>query len=347
LARTIRKARIRTNGRVAIITNPHAGKHTGHAGIGKVIGGILSSPPNPTKLYDTQDLEELEQAAAEISAERPDIIAIVGGDGTLYNKMTRYLRNFIAENPGLSLEELQDQLPLIALIPAGTMNMVATAVGANRLTVPPKELAERIRQNLANNAEFDVSHCRIMRINDQYGFIYGAGLPVDILHKYYADRSVRGGKRVAQVVVQTLWQELRQRLPFRKPEGGVLQPINAVVRLEGTEQSVAPYVTQTGLLCCTIDQLGFGAKAMPGALRHDERFMLRSTTLGYLQLAQPNVLAQVWAGLPLPDTFDAYPRKVTIEYQDEPVVRTIDGELIEPAMRDEIEIGPLLKFIIG
>jgi hypothetical protein len=342
LTRRKRQATERQNGKMHIVTNPNAGKHTGHAGIGYVIGRILSQPKNPNKLYDTQTLQDLEGVAEQINRDTDPgkIVAIASGDGGVHHVITRVVTRHLDE--GLDL-------PDFAIIPVGTMNMVATAIGCNRIIMPPKGLAERITDKLAAGQPFEYVHCRVMKINGEHGFIFGAGLPIHLLESYYDETSdVRGGPQAAKVVFGSIWRELVAKLTFGRKKDGLMEPLHASVRLPDHDPPCAPLMSHTAILASTIDQLGFGCRAMPDALaigQREKRFFLRSTGLTYLGAAM--VIGQLWAGFSLPDTFDAAVARAEIEFIREPARFIIDGEFKPAAKSVKIEAGPLLRFIVG
>ena len=326
------------NDKVHVVNNTNAGKHTSHAGIGYVIGQILSQPRNPNKIYDTETLTDLEDAAKQIACDRPGLVVIVGGDGTVHLTLSQLLTKY---------SEDFSELPDIVIIPTGTMNLVATSVGCNRVILPPKALAQRIADQMDASWTFFYSQARVMKINDQYGFIYGTGLPVHVLESYYDDSGLRGGPQALKVLSRSVWCEALSRIGLNKSSEGLLEPIHATIRIDGHDPPFAPYMTHTAILASSIDQVGFGCRAMPDALHYgvrDGRFLIRSTQLTYLQLLA--MVGQLWAGLPMPETFDAPVKKVVIEYK-QPVTRMIDGELEKGITRDVIEIGPLLRFIVG
>ena len=72
--------------------------------------------------------------------------------------------------------------------------------------------------------------------------------------------------------------------------------------------------------------------------------MFRSTQLTFWGIAAS--LGPLWAGLPLPATFDAVVPCVRIDYQ-EPTIATIDGDMKAPTNCDVIACGPTLSFITG
>lgn len=158
--------------RIAVIHNPHSGKNTPRFGYGKIIADILSTP---RYTYDTATLGELKQAARHIHADRTDIAVIIGGDGTLRLDLTRILREY-AKTPGLPL-------PQFVIIPTGTRNVVADNLGI--LSHSAVDFAKRLAAKIEHNLPFDTAHLNPLKINDEYGFMYGSALPANAVMQYY------------------------------------------------------------------------------------------------------------------------------------------------------------------
>lgn len=321
--------------RLSLVWNGRAGIHTRRAGLGKVVGDILARPPNPQRVYDPRTLAELEETARHIHRDMPNIVAIAGGDGTIHRTLTAILRNLVDAHGAA--------LPEILIIPVGTMNNVASALGATRF--PPVAFAERIVAKINAHVPLDYVHAYPLRVNGEYGFLYGAALPVHLLERYYAGGTTVGAMRGFQIVAGTLLDELLGLLPFRRSHQLLTKPVHARVVLPVIHGAVAnPPTTHTGLMVAAIDQVGVGCRAMPDARKVPGKFMVRSTQLSFLGLI--GNLLRIWTGQSLPSTFDAVTPKVIIEYT-EPTVTMVDGDLKPPTTRDVIECGPMLKFIIG
>lgn len=323
--------------RLSLVWNRRAGIHTRRAGLGKVVGDILARPPNPQRVYDPRTLAELEETARHIHRDMPNILAIAGGDGTVHRTLTAVLRN--------RGDTADVAPPEILVIPVGTMNNVASALGATRFS--PVALAERIVEKIRQRTPLDYVHAYPLRVNGEYGFLYGAALPVHLLERYYAGGTTVGAMRGFQIVAATLLNELLGLLPFRQSHQLLTKPVHARIVLPeaADRQGVKPCPTEhTGLMVAAIDQVGVGCRAMPDARKVPGQFMVRSTRLSFLGLI--GNLLRIWTGQSLPSTFDAVTPNVVIEYE-EPTVTMVDGDLKPPTTRDIIECGPMLKFIIG
>ncbi|MCA9566415.1 MAG: hypothetical protein KC656_01175 [Myxococcales bacterium] len=67
-------------------------------------------------LHATHSLEELDRAVASLAHDRPDVLAINGGDGTVHRVLTAAV-------------QVLDPLPTLAILPGGTMDIAARSTG--------------------------------------------------------------------------------------------------------------------------------------------------------------------------------------------------------------------------
>ena len=350
--------------KTAVITSKRAGVGTARAGLGTVIGSMLATP---YRHYDTATLGELDAAVKRIAADRTDIAFFTGGDGALHVIVTRLIREYGA---------LGLPMPLLGYIPTGTMMNTGKSLDLDRMSAVDfaRRLSEKIEaQRRGEDVPFNVAHLNPIMIGDQYGFIYGAGVAVNFLQEYERanhrceDREHCGfgckwsqagrhkgvcpkcGKKLAREGLGP-WRAIKVILGSlfsRKKRRQLMRPVYARIRLpDGHEKPVAPSMEHTALMVATVDQLGMGMRGMPDAMSKPNHFMLRSTQLSYWQLAFPTTLGALWAGLPLPRTFDAVVPSIVIEYE-EPTIATLDGDMLPPATRHEISCGPMLRFITG
>ncbi len=375
---------------VAFLHNPHSGKNTPRFGYGKILADIIATP---RYTYGTSTLGELKQAAREIHGVRPDIVGVCGGDGTLGLDVTRLLREW-SKTPDMPL-------PLLLYFPTGTRCVVGENLGL--MSHSAEHFAKRIRQKIEGHTPFDTVHLQPLKINDQYGFMYGSGLPASAVEHYYQKADYRctdanreyglnelvkaekrpcrfscrwdkadrfgsfneagiyagtcpkcgkalerelGNKRFTQVVLETVWDEVKAKLLFRQSHRILTKPVYAEIELpQGHDPPYAPFMEYTGIMCSTIESMGNGCRAMPFAQKEANHLMLRCTNLSFWGLIR--MLPFLWGGTSLPTSrsFDAVVQSLVIKYKT-PTTRTIDGDL-SVSQCDRIEVGPLLTFIVG
>lgn len=350
--------------RLALITNRHAGRGTPRAGLGKVLGSILSVRyPH----YDTATLAELDGAVRQIAIDRPDICAFAGGDGSVHQVLTRLIPEY---------QKRGQPLPTFLYFPTGTMRNIGKSIGLDRMPVQDfaRHVAEKVAaQQRGQQAPFDVAHLNPLAVNDRYGFIYGSGLVVNFLREYERapyhceDASAcrfrcawsspsreigtcpRCGKKLIRAGLGP-WRAAKvvgRAMLSRRRRHELMRPVHARVTFApGFDPPVAPFMTHTALLAATVDQLGMGCRGMPQAMSVPGRCMFRSTQMSFGQLMLPTTLGALWTGLPVPGMFDAVVPSMSVEYQ-EPTVATIDGEMMPPSLIDRISVGPALSFVTG
>lgn len=317
---------------VAVVTNRTAGKDTPRAGLGRVVASILATPH---WIYTPETLNELDETARQLGRDRPDILVIVGGDGTIHQTLSKLLREREG-SPGTPL-------PQVLIIPVGTMNNIGAAIGVTRHRAV--KLAKTVATKLRENHPLDVVHRNPLKINDEYGFLYGSGLPVNFLQKYYENHERRGPAQAINVILTTFGNELTSLLTLKTSKQVLTRPVRARITFpDNNEPPPTPFMTLTGIMCASIDHIGLGCRGMPEASSHPGRFMFRSTQLTFWGLAAS--IGALWAGLPLPATLDAVTSRVRIDYQ-EPTVATIDGDMKAPTTCDTIACGPTISFITG
>ncbi|MGF2947979.1 diacylglycerol kinase [Microbacterium alcoholitolerans] len=106
-------------GHIAVIANPHSGKGRGHRAAESTIAALREFGAD-VRAYAGGSAAETRELARQALAADPDVLVVVGGDGTLSGI--------------LDLLERSD-VP-VALVPAGTGNDLARALGLPRRDAP-------------------------------------------------------------------------------------------------------------------------------------------------------------------------------------------------------------------
>jgi len=112
--------------------------------------------------------------------------------------LTRILREY-AKTPGLSL-------PQFVVIPTGTRNVVADNLGI--MSHSAVDFAKRLAAKIEHNLPFDTAHLNPLKINDEYGFMYGSALPANAVAQYYDRADYRcaalGGASSLEALVRSV-----------------------------------------------------------------------------------------------------------------------------------------------
>lgn len=286
----------------------------------------------------TRSLTELDAACAALANERPDVVAICGGDGTLHRTLTGMIRSYAERT-----------LPPIVILRGGAMNIAAASLGFHgdpidhlRRFVALRErgdlaacLAGRVN---ASRPGLEMFEHRLLRIDGRYGFLFGTGVIHDFLKAYYAtpepSRTTAACLLLRAAASSLVGGPLARR---------VCRPFHARVLTEGRIWPRHHFVT---ICAATIEQIGFGFRPFPRCRGRTDGFEvlgIHTTPLGLLR-----ELPRVRAGKPMraDKVIGELTRALAIESLDPGALGyTIDGDLYTCSDVLRIESGPVLRFV--
>ena len=104
--------------------------------------------------------DALAAEALQVAQAQPSLIGVHGGDGTLHWTITALLRAY-GERP----------LPPLAILPGGTMNVVASSLGIH---TQPEALLEQLAAGEKAARPPAVIARRCIKVQDEYGFVFGS-----------------------------------------------------------------------------------------------------------------------------------------------------------------------------
>jgi diacylglycerol kinase family enzyme len=295
---------------------------------------------SPDLVFTTTSLGELEHAARQI-ASHPEVavLGVFGGDSTASSSLKSVISKMRPDKPN----------PLILHLVGGTMNTVARSAGLVKDGDRPEDivhLAQKVRMKIDAGLPLGITPLAPLCINDDYGFLFGAGTAATFLEEYYKD-PVRGKKRAIKVFAETFVSELSALLTFRKKARHTFfSKVDAsVIFPEGHDPRVASQMTHTVILCGTVEHIGLGCKGLPLARSVDGCFHLRSTNTSFWGTLMSSPL--LFAGsTSIPSMFDAVVPSAKIKFVG-PAKIMIDGD-VKPAEEEySLSMGPTLNFITG
>lgn len=325
--------------RGAAMDSPLSGQGTSGPGLAARIFGRLRERLPYVPVFDAMKDGALEQFKETVLRHELDYVMLSGGDGSIHLWLTDILPDLVARGKAI---------PMIVIVPRGTMNNVARELGV--VGPDPERTLRGIIDKIAAGADLDVHHRHVLRVNDLYGFVYGAGIVARLLERYYEDRrpgerlGIRRAAQVARVVLRE--EALAPLLARRRPS--VAEPCLAGIRLRDGEKVLnVPECPYTGLLAGTITYIGMGMKPTYRAIERHNAFHLIGVREPFWRIAKS--LPEVLLGLPMKgDVLDEVASEAVIEFDGDPPGRMIDGE-VYPAdvlsLRDVIRLGPRLRFV--
>src|ERR1700686_1268525 len=121
-------------------------------------------------LLETRNAEELALAVARIAREKPPVLAIAGGDGTVQHTLTALDR------------ALGPDLPALSLLGGGAYDSLSALSGRGG----PEDKLRRLSEALESGTELKTTERDTLRAAGQCGFRLGVGLPVRFVEAIYA-----------------------------------------------------------------------------------------------------------------------------------------------------------------
>jgi diacylglycerol kinase (ATP) len=167
------------------------------------------------RIHEPSTLVELEQVAGDLAARRARVVLLAGGDGTLMRALSALGTSF---DPA--------SLPIVGIVPAGTVGTVARNLGFAGTSI--RTIVRAACSPAASGAPQPTLHVRDGSSAKRVGFIFGAGLVTrffDLYHRSGRPGLVTASTIAARVFVGSLFGS---RLAAQ-----VLSPVPSVLAIDG------------------------------------------------------------------------------------------------------------------
>ena len=242
---------------IAIIANPNARRNREWP----LWAHRLRKAAPGAALLETRDAAGLAQAARELAADKPRVLAIAGGDGTVTHTVT-------------ALSQAMDgKLPPLSLLGGGAYDSLAPLGGGG----DAEDRLKRLHEAVHSGSELKVTERDTLRVDSRCGFRFGVGLPVRFIEAIYA--TGEGGPWAsARILARTLWSSLAMG-PFARK---LYAPMDLRVRLDDEEW---PPATIYGLVCSTVAEAGLRLRPFRRATEQPGAFQALGLTAGPRQFA--------------------------------------------------------------
>ena len=253
---------------IAIIANPNARRNREWP----LAAQMLRKAAPGASILETRGPEELVSVAKAVKKERPRVVAIAGGDGTVTHTVTALA--------GV----LGDDLPPLALLGGGAYDSLAPLGGKG----DAEDRLRRLSEALASGSELRLTERDTLRVEGRCGFRFGVGLPVRFIEAIYASGS-SGPLTSTRLLARAIWSSLRHGAFARK----LYAPMDLRVRLDGEEW---PAIEIYGLVCSSVAEAGLGLRPFRRATEQPGSFQVLGLTAGPRQFALE--LPRLLLGLP-------------------------------------------------
>ncbi len=254
---------------IGIIHNPFAKGNLKRPWVGAKLSAMLE---DVGVFRETKNINELPDVAQEFKEKDVEIIAVNGGDGTLHLVLSAFVKAY-GDHP----------LPKVMSLRGGTMNTVSNSLKIKGKTVG---ILEKAVQKYKAGEPFTERQQHLIKVNEKYGFLSGAGTVAKFLDAYYSGSST--GPWQATKLVAKMINGAVMRNEFIKDLFGA---VPCRVSVDGNDLGQDGYNVMLG---CTIVELGLGFKPTPHAYDKPGHFHFVATT------AHPIIFAKkaptLWKG---------------------------------------------------
>jgi diacylglycerol kinase family enzyme len=267
--------------------------------------------------------DALAAEARQVAQAQPSVVGVHGGDGTLHWTVTALVRAY-GERP----------LPPLALLPGGTMNVVASSLG---ILVQPEALLGQLAARERAGRSLPVVMRRCLKVQDEYGFVFGTGLIANFLEEYYA-KGDYGASRAIGILVRSLLSEAATgsyaKRIFRRFHGRVF-----------VDGQILPWTVLLGLGAATVREVGLGFKLNHRADDHPGRFGVLAIHSSPLGLTWDLSAVRQGRGISPRRAWSAVATRLVIEPDEPETLYTVDGDLYRARGNLSVELGPALSFV--
>ncbi len=303
---------------IGIVLNPYSKQHRKDPDKMKRMSYIVGDKGS---CKTTTDLEDLRRVAEEFKTRDIDILAIAGGDGTIHVVLTAFV-NVYGQKP----------LPKISLLRGGTMNTITN--GINNRGTPEKLLANLIHK-YHEDEPFESVEIDLMKVNEDYGFLYGCGLVYRFLEIYYKGTTPSPQKAFMLMVRATTSAFFNTKFTC-----DLFKRFDADVSVDGKPWAFKNYAC---IIAGCVPSLGLGTKVFYEAMKPG-RFHAMGFSLTPRDLAME--LPKLIRAQPSqhPGVMDSGFSDMKIAFK-EPMPYFLDGDLLKPVSTMHISLGPRITIV--
>jgi diacylglycerol kinase family enzyme len=301
---------------LAIIANPNAHRNR----LWPLAARELRKAAPGVSILETRSAEELARAVAQLARERPRVVAIAGGDGTVQHTLTALDR------------ALGPELPPLALLGGGAYDSLASLGGRGG----PEEKLRRLSEALASGARLQVIERDVLRAGGQCGFRLGVGLPVRFVEAVYATGrpgAATGAALLARAAFSSLWRGKFARKLY--------EPLDLAATVDGEEWPPLPLY---GVLCTTVAEAGLRLRPFRRATERPGAFEILGLTAGPRSFALE--IPRLLCGQPArrDRLLDSVAERAELS-SPRPFSWFLDGELRSCSGTLRIEVGPRIQLV--
>lgn len=312
---------------LVVFVNPHSRANRRDPGLADRFSRLLRETGH---VLAPRSFEELADQARQVIAQRPRVVAIHGGDGTLHRALGALIRAHGEAGPA------DGPLPPIAILAGGTMNVVSHSLGIYQ---DSEQLIAQLAEDVRNGRPVGTISRHCLQIGDAFGFVFGNGLMANFLEEYYA-KGGYGPGRALTILAKTFSSALLKgpfaARMFRRFQGRAW-----------VDDQLLPWQSLTGIGAATVREVGLRFKLNHRADEHPDRFSVLAIHGHALGLALDMPAVYRGTGVARRRAYSATATRLVMEADpsDGEMLYTIDGDLYRTRGRLEVSLGPNLAIV--
>jgi diacylglycerol kinase family enzyme len=309
---------------IDIILNPRSRANRRDPGLADRMTSMLGTSG---RVLAADSLDHLDGMAADLAAAPPAAIAIHGGDGTLHKTLSALIKAFSRASGAATVT-----LPPIAILPGGTMNVVASSLG---LLGRPESILGQLILAARSGAPLQTVARHCLKVDDAFGFVFGNGLMANFLEEYYAKEQY-GSRRALRILAHTFASGLVGGGYARK----IFRPFEGRIVVDGQP---LPWQRLTGVGAATVREVGLGFKLNHRADDDPERFGVLAIHGSAVALSLDLAPVHRGAGISPKRAYSGLGRSMQVFPSRGGCVYTIDGDLYRSAGSISVDLGPTIR----
>jgi len=307
-------------GGIGIIHNPFAKGNLKRPWIADEIRKVVG---DKGMLRETKNINELPEVALEFKKQGIDVIAVNGGDGSLHLVLSAFV-NAYGDDP----------LPRLMSLRGGTMNTVSNSLKIKGKTL---KIVKNAVKAIDSGEHFHEVEQHLIKINDKYGFLSGAGVIASFLDAYYSGAGT-GPSQAAKLVVKMVTSALTGGAFTKK----LFSPAPFKIKVAGEYLDQDEFIM---LVACTVREVGLGVTPTPRAYDKPGHFHLIASNLAPVSWVPQ--MPGLWMGKDLSHPLMHYngPASDVVIEPRERIKWMVDGELYDTEEPLHFSGGPTIKIV--
>lgn len=306
---------------IGVILNPYSRSNRKNPGRAEELGFIVGDKGS---CHATHSIEDVKELAKEFKKREIEILGLSGGDGT-YQKTLTVFANVYGDQP----------FPKIALLGGGTMNNVVNCLKIKG--TPEMVLSRLIYKYHQQNGGFKESRCSLLKVNDQYGFLFGNGL----LYRFLCDFN-KVERPTKWTAARMLCSDIIKALIPTRRAFEICRRIDCDIQVD---EKAWPFKNYTSILAGTVETLGLGFQALYRARKESGKFHLLGFSLPPRQVICSFPVLLMGRKVPSENWLDTLASDVRLKTKEAEGFM-LDGELYGATKDIHLSLGPTLNVIV-